>query len=189
MKKIQFADVMNFKSFFVLFSILFISIHSCYSQQDTIRLHYQGTQTKLLDSSEAKIDKWVKNLKGRKADVKIVGYYEKSEFKDVAKARLEDIQMVIIRKARETVTIKKLGTDKGPKAKRTCVEIIATVYASEAELEAKAKAEEEAKAKEEAAKKVMEEKASASSLEQPKVEETKEEPKKMEETPKEEKPQ
>ncbi len=95
-------------------------------QRDTLRLYYSGLAVKLLDSNEVKIGNWANTLKGSKSDVEIHAYYDKSEFKDIAKQRIDDIALVIVRKARDYSNITFQGPKKADKSRRSRVDIIYT---------------------------------------------------------------
>ncbi|MCA6436593.1 MAG: hypothetical protein ACK5QC_16265 [Bacteroidota bacterium] len=95
-------------------------------QKDTLRLYYSGLATKLLDSNEVKIGNWAATLKGSKSDVEIHAYYDKSEFKDIAKQRIDDIALVVVRKARDYSNITFQGPKKSDKSRRSRVDIIYT---------------------------------------------------------------
>lgn len=95
-------------------------------QRDTIPLYYSGLAVKLLDSNEVKIGNWANTLKGSKIDVEIHAYYDKSEFKDIAKQRIDDIALVVVRKARDYTNITFQGPKKSDKSKRSRVDIIYT---------------------------------------------------------------
>ncbi len=107
----------------IVFAILMLNM-SAYSQSDTLHVYFQGSLTKVLDSNEVKIGNWVKNLKGKKVNLDILGYYEKSEFKPQSNERVEGIFLVVNRKARDLVTIKSMGPVKGKKSQRSTVDIV-----------------------------------------------------------------
>src|SRR5688572_6376986 len=71
-----------------------------FSQPDTLHLYYHAVHTKPADSTEARIDKWVKKLNGKPVDIDVVGYYHKPEFKQFAIDRCDELFLVLNRKAR-----------------------------------------------------------------------------------------
>lgn len=103
-----------------------MSFLSTFSQKDTLRLYYSGLAVKLLDSNEVKIGKWANTLKGKHVDVEIHAYYDKGEFKQYAEQRLADVELVVIRKARDFITIKYNGPTKSSKTRRSYVDIVYT---------------------------------------------------------------
>ncbi|MDX2174709.1 MAG: hypothetical protein SFY56_16515 [Bacteroidota bacterium] len=124
MKKFQLI-VSKLRTFsFILFIALYSLPNIC--QTDTLHLYYQGLQTKTLDSNEAKIGAWAKTLKGKHVDVQILAYYEKSEYKKFSQERYDEVNLIVIRKARDYVTIKEMGPKKGAKSQRSKVDIVYT---------------------------------------------------------------
>lgn len=109
------------------FCFLLLAItNKSFSQRDTLRLYYQGLQTKVLDSNDVKIGEWAKKLKGKHVDVEIRAYYDASDFKKYIAERAEEVEIVVIRKARDFVTVTESGPVKGKKWQRTIVDIVYT---------------------------------------------------------------
>lgn len=94
--------------------------------QDTLHLNYKGIETKMRDTTEAKIDAWVKKMGGKKVEVVIVGYFNEADFKQYATERADETFLLVTRKARDFVTIKSSGPKKGKKYQRCMVDIIYT---------------------------------------------------------------
>jgi len=116
----------NFKynSKLIILCALFGYCNNYYSQKDTLHIYYLGSQTNVLDSNDAKITKWAKSLKGKKTDVEIYAYYDKSDFKKFMAERADNIKTVVIRKARDFTTIQFSGPMKGEKWQRNRADII-----------------------------------------------------------------
>jgi len=76
------------------------------------------------DTTEAKITNWAKMLSGKHMDVEILAYYSQSDFKKYSTERSEDVNLIVLRKARDFVTIKKNEVKKGLKSQRSLVDII-----------------------------------------------------------------
>lgn len=110
----------------ILFILILLQVNSVFAQKDTLRLYYSGLAVKLLDSNEVKIGKWANTLKGKHVDVEIHAYYDKGEFKQYAEQRLADVELVVIRKARDFITIKYNGPTKSSKSRRSYVDIVYT---------------------------------------------------------------
>ncbi|MGZ3920502.1 MAG: hypothetical protein ACXVC7_09425, partial [Bacteroidia bacterium] len=110
----------------VIMCALFVSTAKLYSQKDTLHIYYQGLQTSVLDSNDAKITKWAKSLKGRHVDVEIYAYYDNSDFKKNMTERAENLQLVVIRKARDFVNVTSSGPVKGKKWQRIMADIVYT---------------------------------------------------------------
>jgi hypothetical protein len=147
---------------------LFFAIILCITQvksQDTLHLVYHHTQVEPHDSTMAKIDSWIKNLNGKHVDIQIIGYFHKPEFKKFSQGRVDELFLVLNRKAREQLTFESYGAKKGTDEQRTTVDIIYKTTVTPEEVAA-AKAKEEAavakaKEEEEAAKKAEKEKEKA----------------------------
>lgn len=106
----------------------FMSLNNIvFSQKDTLHIYYQGLQTKILDSNDAKISKWVKSLNGRKAEIEIYSYYEKGEFKKFMVERSDELFMVVNRKARDFITVKFNGAVKGSKSQRSVADLVYSI--------------------------------------------------------------
>lgn len=93
-------------------------------QKDTLHIYYQGLQTNILDSNDAKITKWVKGLNGRKVELQIYGYYEDSQYKKFMAERVENLFMVVNRKARDQINVTFMGPVKGKKTQRSTADIV-----------------------------------------------------------------
>lgn len=161
------------RSLVLLFMILFFSLPGL--AQDTLHLVYHHTQIKPHDSTEAKIDKWVKKLNGQHVDIQVVAYFHKPEFRKFSQERCDELFLVLNRKARALITIESIGPKKGKEFQRTTVDIIYKKSISPAEAAAIA-AEEKAKdeeAKAEEKKKKQEEKAGKEAEKKNKEPETK----------------
>jgi hypothetical protein len=104
-------------------SLMAISIES-YSQQDTLHIFYKGLATQVLDSNYSKIGKWAESLKGKRHDVQIFAYYDVSDFKKIMAERVENVQTVVIRKARDFTNIKFAGPVRGKKSQRFVLDIV-----------------------------------------------------------------
>ncbi len=105
----------------------FMSLNQIVLAQDTLHIYYQGLQTKILDSNDAKISKWVKSLNGRKVQIEIYSYYEKGEFKKYMTERTDELFMVVNRKARDFITVKFMGAVKGKKSQRSVADLVYTI--------------------------------------------------------------
>lgn len=99
--------------------------------QDTLHLNYKGIETKMRDTTEAKIDAWVKKLNGIKVNVTIYGYYAEADFKQYATERADEAFLLVTRKARNLVNITSAEPKKGKKWQRGMVDIIYTSQALE----------------------------------------------------------
>ncbi len=86
----------------------FSTFNQLHSQNDTLHLNYHYSQNTAHDSTQKKIDNWIKSLNGKHVNIDIVAYYHKSEFKPAAVSRTEDLFIVINRKARNQVSIDKM---------------------------------------------------------------------------------
>lgn len=102
----------------------FSTFNRVYSQNDTLHLNYHYSQNTAHDSTQKKIDNWIKSLNGKHVNIDIVAYYHKSEFKPSAVSRTEDLFIVINRKARNQVTIDKMEQKKGKDSQRSLVDIV-----------------------------------------------------------------
>src|SRR3954467_6521444 len=110
MKKLNFLS--NTFSLTLFFITLFFS--SGISQTyDTLHLNYHHTATTAHDSTQKKIENWVKKLNKQHVDVRVYAYYHRPEFKKFADDRIEDLFIVLNRKARDLITIKEMTSKKG----------------------------------------------------------------------------
>jgi hypothetical protein len=135
---------------------LFSFCSTLYSQKDTLHIYYRGLATEIADSNDVKITNWMKSLKGKHWDVEIYSYYDNSDFKKYMAERAENLNMVVIRKARDLTTIKFMGPVKGKKSQRSVADVVYTPSIDAAAVAAAAQAskanKEEVKKKEEADK-------------------------------------
>ncbi len=122
MKKINCLNKALKTGAFIFFVIL-CSV-SVSAQSDTLHLNYVALQPKMPDSTEAKITNWVKKLNGKHMDVQILAYYSQADFKKYSVERSEDVNLIVLRKARDLVTITKNEVKKGAKSQRSLVDII-----------------------------------------------------------------
>jgi len=104
--------------------LILVFVNSGIAQSDTLHLNFAPTQTVPNDSIEARIVKWGKSLKGQKVDIDVVAYYHKSDFKNLADARVDEMYLSLNRKVRDLITIKSQGSKKGKDSQRTRVDII-----------------------------------------------------------------
>lgn len=102
----------------------FSTFNQLHSQNDTLHLNYHYSQNTAHDSTQKKIDNWIKSLNGKHVNIDIVAYYHKSEFKPAAVSRTEDLFIVINRKARNQVSIDKMEQKKGKDSQRSLVDIV-----------------------------------------------------------------
>jgi hypothetical protein len=109
----------------LFFAFLLFSLNSN-AQTDTLHLYYRGLETKIHDSTEAKIAAWAKSLKGKKVDVEVIAYYNDAQFKKYAQERSDELFIVINRKARDLMTIKSIGPKRGAKSQRSMADIVYT---------------------------------------------------------------
>jgi hypothetical protein len=109
----------------LLLSAFFYSFQG-QSQTDTLHIYYRGLETKIQDSTEAKIANWAKSLKGKKVDIEVLAYYNDAQFKKYSQERSDEIYIVINRKARDLINIKFIGPKKGAKSQRSMADIIYT---------------------------------------------------------------
>jgi hypothetical protein len=147
-------------------ALVLLLMFACTSKikaQDTLHLNYVQIQTKMPDTTDAKIDNWIKKLNGQHVDIRVVAYYYKAEFKKYSEERANDLFLILNRKARPLFTIVSVGAKKGESSQRSRVDIIYTKSgaAEEAKVAAAKVKEEEAKKKEEEAKKKEADKAAA----------------------------
>src|SRR5688572_9547777 len=110
----------------VLLLMLIVLAKPGLAQFDTLHLNYHPVHTKPHDSTEAKIDKWVKSLNGKHVDLEVVAYFHKPEFRRFAQERCDEMFLVLNRKARSLITIKTIGPKKGDNWQRSMVDIIYT---------------------------------------------------------------
>ena len=137
------SNLLNLRLLTILVTLVFGS--SGFAQKyDTLHLNYHHTATTAHDTTQKRIDAWVKKLNKQHVDVKVYAYYHKPEFKKFAEQRIEDMFIVLNRKARDLITIQEMTSKKGKDFQRTMVDIIYTVSGSKADAD-KAAAEEKAK--------------------------------------------
>jgi len=145
------------RSLALLIMILFFVLPGL--AQDTLHLVYHHTQIKPHDSTEARIEKWAKNLNGQHMDIEVVAYFHKPEFRKFAQQRCDELYLVLNRKARALITIQSIGPKKGKDFQKTTVDIIykkSLSPAEAAEIAAKEKAKKDEAKAEEAKKKEAE---------------------------------
>lgn len=162
------------------FTFLFFSARS----QDTLHLNYHFTQILPHDSTQAKIDKWVKSLNGQHVDIKVIAYFNRSEFKKVSQQRCDELFLVLNRKARSLITIEFIGTKAGKDYQRTMVDIIYSYTGAAEKAAAAAIAEKE---KQKAEEKLAEEQKAAEKLAKKEQERIEKEARQKEEQAKDEK--
>lgn len=121
------------------------------AQTDTLHINYDQIKTIPHDTSLAKIDAWIKTLKGAHVDINVYAYYSKMEFKKYAQERADEMFLVLNRKARTQFTIVFIGPKKGENSQRSRVDIVYKRPLTAEEIAAQTAAA--AKEKEEAAKK------------------------------------
>lgn len=109
---------------FKIVLLTFVVANLAIAQSDTLHLNFAPTQTVPNDSIEARIVKWGKSLKGQHVDIDVVAYYHKSDFKNLADARVDEMYLSLNRKVRDLITIKSQGSKKGKDSQRTRVDII-----------------------------------------------------------------
>ena len=102
------------------------------AQADTLHLNYYLSQVMPHDTTSAKIDKWVKSLKGQPVKITVAAYYHKPEFKKFAQQRCDELFLVLNRKARSLITIESIGPRKGKDFQRSMVDIIYSAPGSQA---------------------------------------------------------
>lgn len=143
--------------------IMFVFTAPMLSQSDTLHLIYHHTQKAAHDTTLARIDKWIKTLKGKHVDITVIGYYPQSNIKPYAQERVDELFLVLNRKARDLFTFGEFTTKKGKDYQRTMVDIIykpslspqeaaAAAVKAKADAEAKKEAEKRAAAAEKTAK-------------------------------------
>jgi hypothetical protein len=110
---------------FILFATLLFSLKG-FSQSDTLHIYYRGLETKVLDSTEAKIAKWAKSLNGKKVDIEVISYYNDAQFKKYSQERCDELFIIVNRKARELINITFIGPKKGAKSQRSKADIVYT---------------------------------------------------------------
>jgi len=116
------AAVTPIRFILLLGSIVFVQF--THGQADTIHLYYQLSATQLPDTTETKLANWAKSLNKQQTYVDIIAYYETNELKKVAQERLEEVNLLVIRKARDFTTIGSSKIMKGSKSQRSTVDII-----------------------------------------------------------------
>lgn len=105
-------------------ALLFVGISAGFAQPDTLHLYYHHTATTPHDTTLAKMDKWIKSLNGQHQDLRIVGYFHKYEFRKFAQERVDEMFLVVNRKARSLFTIKETVAQRGKDYQRTTVDLI-----------------------------------------------------------------
>lgn len=108
---------------FLIFSLVLFSMKG-FSQTDTLHIYYRGLETKILDSTEAKIAKWAKSLNGKKVDIEVISYYNDAQFKKYSQERCDELFIIVNRKARELINITFIGPKKGAKSQRSMADIV-----------------------------------------------------------------
>lgn len=108
----------------LIFCALMVSYKNVSAQKDTLRIYYSGLQTAVTDSSDKKITKWVKNLKGKKVIIEIYTYYDNGDYKKYMQERYDNLYTVVVRKARDQITLVDNGVKKASKSRRTYADII-----------------------------------------------------------------
>jgi len=136
--------------FAIIFILGLITIKG-YAQSDTLHLNYKGLDTKMPDSTEARIVEWAKKLNGKHVDVDVVAYYDQSDFKKFAAERADESFLILNRKARELITINSYAPKKGQKSQRSRVDVIYKVTLTPEEKAAAEKAAKEKKEQEKVA--------------------------------------
>src|SRR4051812_31108957 len=106
------------------FILALLSPNFAKAQSDTLHLFYYYSQTKMHDTTVAKIDKWIKSLNGQHVNINVYAYYSKAELKEVAGQRADDLFLLLNRKARSLFTIESSGPKKGKEFQRTVVDIV-----------------------------------------------------------------
>lgn len=115
----------NLPSFLIIATVLFVFNDKIYCQKkDTLHIYYAGLQTQILDSNDVKITKWAKSLNGKHHDLELYTYYDNSDFKKHMVDRLENLNMIVLRKARDITSIKNMQTLKGKKSQRVVADIV-----------------------------------------------------------------
>lgn len=171
---------------FLVASLLMLSPSITFSQADTLHIYFNGVQTNIVDSNEAKIGAWAKNLNGKHVDVEVLAYYNQGEFRKSAQARADELFIILNRKARSLITIKSIGPEKGAKSQRTMADIVYWPSGEKPKDQKTAKSEEKPEKKEKEAKKEKEEEKEKAKAEKDKDSKKKEKEKKKEEEPKKE---
>ena len=103
MKKIS-ATIFKPKTAVFLIVLTFCALSGFSQKPDTLHLIYHHTQNKAHDTTLAHIDRWVKSLHGKHMDITVIGYYHKPEFKPFAQERVDEMFLILNRKARDLVT-------------------------------------------------------------------------------------
>lgn len=112
-------------SLLIITLVLLAFNHKVYAQKkDTLHIYYAGLQTQILDSNDVKIAKWAKSLNGKHHDVELYTYYDNSDFKKHMIDRLENLNMIVLRKARDITSVKNMQTLKGKKSQRIVADIV-----------------------------------------------------------------
>lgn len=109
----------------VLLGLTLLSFNA-FAQSDTLHIYYRGLETKILDSTEAKIAKWAKSLNGKKVDIEVIAYYNDAQFKKYSQERCDELFIIVNRKARELINITFIGPKKGAKSQRSMADIVYT---------------------------------------------------------------
>jgi hypothetical protein len=112
------------KRIFTLCAFIFCT--AAYSQKDTLHIYYVGLKTEVADSNDAKIANWAKTLKGKHVDVEIYTYYDNGDFRKFMAERADNLNLIVLRKARDMITIKHTGPLRGKKSQRSTADIVYT---------------------------------------------------------------
>jgi Protein of unknown function (DUF3575) len=96
------------------------------AQADTLHLNYHYSQIAPHDSTLAKITNWINALNGRQVNLKLVGYYNTADYKKAASLRLDELFLILNRKARSLITIEELEPKRGKTQQRSRVDIVYT---------------------------------------------------------------
>jgi len=108
----------------IVFTLAIFLFRTTAFSQDTLHLNYIALQTKMPDSTDAKVAAWAKNLNGRHVDLEVLCYYSQGSFKPYATERSEEVFLVLNRKARASITIVKNEVVKGSKSQRSMVDVV-----------------------------------------------------------------
>ena len=147
MKKSPPCSIQSVYRMFLMLIVLYSA--GLNAQTDTVHLYYHPMHSAPHDTTDAKIDAWVKSLNGHKVDLQVVAYYHRSEFKKAAEARADELFLVLNRKARSLINITFIGPKKGKNFQRTTVDLIYTAPESAGKTKAATTMEKEGKEKQE----------------------------------------
>jgi hypothetical protein len=143
MKKYPSAFFAAQLSIMLLAAVLFTSKMSA-QKYDTLHLYYNNISVQPHDTTLKKMDRWIASLKGKHQDIKIIAYYHKMEFKKYSQERVDEMFLIINRKARPLFTITEMKPAKGKDYQRTTVDIIYTPTGGSADAAASTPKKEEA---------------------------------------------